>query len=158
MNPYSDWIAGKDPLSVLGQTPGRMTELIRQIGTDGLDRSYAPGKWNVRQIIAHLAQCEMMFGTRFRQAVVIADYVVQPFDQDQWLTREPVTREGRELNAFLAMREWNLVFWHSLSAAEMERPMNHPERGAMTVRILLETMAGHDLNHLAQLETIAAGK
>ena len=39
----------------------------------------------------------------------------------------------------------------------MSKPVTHPERGTMTFQTLLETMAGHDLNHLQQLETLAKG-
>jgi hypothetical protein len=38
----------------------------------------------------------------------------------------------------------------------MGRLVTHPERGEMTFKTLVETMAGHDLNHLGQLERIAA--
>jgi hypothetical protein len=38
-----------------------------------------------------------------------------------------------------------------------DRPVTHPERGTMTFRNLVETMAGHDLNHLGQLHKIVAG-
>jgi hypothetical protein len=33
----------------------------------------------------------------------------------------------------------------------------HPERGEMTFDTIVETMAGHDLNHVKQLEEIASG-
>jgi len=42
--------------------------------------------------------------------------------------------------------------------ATFSKPVTHPERGTMTFKVLLETMAGHDLNHLRQLEAIAAAK
>jgi hypothetical protein len=32
------------------------------------------------------------------------------------------------------------------------KPVLHPERGTMTFQTIIETMAGHDLNHLAQLQ------
>ena len=35
--------------------------------------------------------------------------------------------------------------------AAAARTMTHPERGTMTFQTVVETMAGHDLNHLAQL-------
>jgi len=38
----------------------------------------------------------------------------------------------------------------------MEKKLAHPERGDMTFRIVIETMGGHDLNHLKQLETAVA--
>jgi hypothetical protein len=59
--------------------------------------------------------------------------------------------------AFLALRNWNLAFLATVPESEHGKVVTHPERGTMTFRGLLETMAGHDLNHLAQLEMIAAG-
>jgi hypothetical protein len=39
--------------------------------------------------------------------------------------------------------------------AAADRVVTHPERGTMTFLTLVETMAGHDLNHLGQLERLA---
>jgi hypothetical protein len=33
--------------------------------------------------------------------------------------------------------------------------MTHPERGVMTFQTAIESIAGHDLNHLEQLRRIA---
>jgi hypothetical protein len=49
----------------------------------------------------------------------------------------------------------HLMLLRSVSPEAMAKPVLHPERGEMTFRELIETMAGHDLNHLAQLEAIA---
>jgi hypothetical protein len=56
------------------------------------------------------------------------------------------------LNAFSALREWNLALIGSTTPESMSKPVNHPERGDMTFRVLVETMAGHDLNHLKQID------
>ncbi|MFN7945453.1 MAG: DinB family protein [Blastocatellia bacterium] len=158
MNPYSRWIEGKDAMKVVAETAGRVRELCARIGTEGMSQPWAPGKWTIRQIVSHLAQCEMIFGSRFRQAVTPDDYVVQLFDQDQLMAREPVPDDDQALDAFCAMREWNLTFWRSLNEEDWARRMKHPERGEVTVRELLETMAGHDLNHLEQLVSASAGR
>jgi hypothetical protein len=42
-----------------------------------------------------------------------------------------------------------------VKAGELSKPLTHPERGTMTFQVLIETMAGHDLNHLGQMEAIA---
>ncbi len=158
MNPYAKWIEGKDPLVVLTETPVKISALLQRIGMKNLDRTYAPGKWNVRQIMTHLAQCELIFGARFRQAVTQDDYVVQPFDQDQFMAREPEGDDAAAIHAYSAMRLWNLALYRSFTAEARARKFRHPERGEMTVQLMLEMVAGHDLNHLAQLEAIAAGK
>jgi hypothetical protein len=56
---------------------------------------------------------------------------------------------------FTALREWNLRFIGLALPEAAERPATHPERGAMTFLTIVETMAGHDLNHLGQLKKIA---
>lgn len=157
MTPYSDQLGRRDPLAVLAETPGRIRELTAKLGPDGFDRSYAPGKWTGRQILAHLAQVEMMAGTRFRQAVTLDDYVVQPFDQDQWIAREPLPEGTEAIEALCSMRRWNLAFFRSLSPEDQARTFRHPERGTLSVDWMLELLAEHDLNHLTQLEMIASG-
>ncbi len=44
----------------------------------------APGKWNAREIVCHLADTELVFAFRLRQAIAEPDHIVQPFDQDKW--------------------------------------------------------------------------
>jgi len=156
MNPYSSRLGERDPLAVLAETVPRVRELAAKLGPDGFDRTYAPGKWTARQIIAHLGHVEMMFGTRFRQAVTLEAYVAQPFDQDGWMAREPLPDAATALEAFCAMRQWNLALFRSLTAEDRARTFSHPERGSLSVDWMLELIAGHDLNHLSQLEEIAS--
>ena len=54
------------------------------------------------------------------------------------------------------MRGWNLRLIALALPEAADRPVTHPERGAMTFLTIVETMAGHDLDHLAQLEKIKA--
>jgi hypothetical protein len=53
---------------------------------------------------------------------------------------------------FAALREWNLALLGSLTPEQLARPVSHPERGSMIVKTIIETAAGHDINHLRQLE------
>ena len=83
------------------------------------------------------------------------NYVAQPFDQDAWIRIETRVSGPDAVAAFHAVRQMNLALFESLSSADRERPITHPEYGAITVDWVIHQMAGHDLNHLAQLETIA---
>ena len=121
-----------------------------------MGRSLAPGKWTVAEILCHLADTEIAFSFRWRQALAEENHVVQPFDQDHW-ARHYATMPGEQaLQAFVALRRWNSILLDRLSPGDWERRVTHPERGELTFRTLVETMAGHDLNHLKQLEKIAA--
>ena len=155
-NPYAAFLDGRDPGPLVKQFPDKLTAVISELGTEGMERSLAPGKWTVRQILCHLADCEIAFAFRWRQALAEEDHVAQPFDQDRWANRYASLSADGALQTFVALRRWNVLLLEKLSAADWERGVTHPERGRQTFRTLVETMAGHDLNHLAQLEEIAA--
>ncbi len=153
---YRTALGGRDVLSSLAETPDRIRELVGRTGTADFTRPIAPGKWSARQILIHLAQTEMVYGTRVRLALSIENYVVQPYDQALWTAREPLVEATAALAAYYAMRRWNLPLFRSLAKDELDKPFQHPERGTISLAIMLETLAGHELHHLSQIERLAA--
>ncbi len=51
---------------------------------------------------------------------------------------------------------YNVQLIASLPPNALSKPVTHPERGAMTFETIVETMGGHDLNHIAQIEKISS--
>jgi hypothetical protein len=149
-------MAGLDPLEVTRATPARLENLLKSPAPEKLTLSPAPGKWCVRDILCHLADCEVVFAFRLRQALAEDHHVIQPFDQDHWAATYAHYDARTALAAFSAVRQWNLAFIKGLRPADFNKPLNHPERGDMTLEVVVETMAGHDLNHLRQVEAILA--
>jgi uncharacterized damage-inducible protein DinB len=154
-NPYHKHLGERDPQEVISQTAGRLSALVQHLGPEGLERSYAPGKWSVRQVLCHLADCEIAFSFRLRQALAAPNHVIQPFDQDLWAKPYRTLDGLAALATFSALRMWNLALLRTLTPEHYATPVSHPERGAMTFATLIETMAGHDLHHLGQLEPLA---
>jgi|WetSurMetagenome_2_1015567.scaffolds.fasta_scaffold94045_2 uncharacterized damage-inducible protein DinB len=156
MNPYAASLGNRDVLDVLATTPERIRMLVSTLGASGVLRSHAPGKWNVEHVLVHLAQTELVFGLRARMAVTADDYVVQPMDQDRWMAAEPPTDATTALAAYEALRAMNLAFFRALTPEQRSRAFVHPERGAMQVWDIAAAMAGHELHHLGQIESVAA--
>jgi hypothetical protein len=155
LNPYATYLGGLNPREVIAATPERLSVLARSLGREGLQRSPAPGKWSPCEILCHLADCELVFAFRLRQGVAEENPEVQPFDQDRWAKTYRAYSASQALGTFEAMRRWNLSFLDSLPGEAFSRKLTHPERGEMVLNTIVETMAGHDLNHLRQLEGIA---
>ena len=146
--------------------------LIRALVTswrpEQFERGYAPGKWDARRILTHLAQSEIALGYRARMAITSPGYTAQPFDQDRWMLIEageagraggPGRLSGAEaLDAFLGVASMNIAFFASLSEANRAVSLSHPEYGSLTVDWIIHQMAGHQIHHLEQLEAIAAEK
>jgi DinB superfamily len=153
-NPYATKLGERNPLEVIAETPGILTDLVARIGPDGARRAWAPGKWTASHIVCHLADCEIAFAFRIRQTLAEPHHTAQPFDQDRWAEPYSKLEIQSALAAFKALRQWNLALVQSLKPEDFAKPLTHPERGTMTLQTIIETMGGHDLNHLSQLRTI----
>ncbi|MGH9367854.1 MAG: DinB family protein [Thermoanaerobaculia bacterium] len=161
MNAYRERILGllgaDEPLEVLERTPRRLRELLEALGRPGLDRPFGPEKWTARQVFAHLADVEQAAGFRIRQIVTGgAGHVIQPFDQDAWARTYSRLDARAAVRAHEALRAWNLSYYRTLEPSDLARVGLHPERGEESVETTIRMLAGHDRNHLAQLERIAA--
>jgi uncharacterized damage-inducible protein DinB len=160
LNPYAKYLGAQDPIPVLFATAERLRSLTAPLSPEQIDRLPAPNKWSVREIVAHLADCEIAFSFRLRQTLAPAPgephAVIQPFDQDAWAQRYAAYDLLSALDLFRAARNWNLHLISTLTEVDRHRPTTHPERGTMTFWTIVETMAGHDINHLQQLERLTA--
>ena len=157
LNPYAKFLGDRDPIEVLEMTWVHLVRLFERMPEDEIKLRPPAGRWSAREIVVHLADCELVFSFRLRQTLAEDNYVIQPFDQDRWAARYATFDRSTALRLFSAARDSNLILLNEVTPAEWDRPVNHPERGTMTFRTIVETMAGHDLNHLAQLERRANG-
>ncbi len=155
LNPYDSFLDGRPVQTILAATPAELVKVLDAIGPAKASTPPAPGKWSPAQIVAHLADCEIAFGFRLRQTLAEDEPIMQPFDQDKWAATYTGIAATQALAAFTAMRAWNLRLIDDALPAAAGRKTTHPERGTMTFQIIVETMAGHDLNHLGQLQRIA---
>jgi len=151
LNPYESFLDGRPVQTILGETPAEIATLLRAMGEDKTATPPAPGKWSAAQIVSHLADCELVFSFRLRQTLAEDAPVIQPFDQDKWAAVYDGIGAEQALQAFTAIRDWNLILIKHALPRAAGRMMVHPERGTMTFQTVVETMAGHDLNHLTQL-------
>jgi hypothetical protein len=155
LNPYTKYLGQQQPLAVIAATADKLKALADKIGPSGLSASPAPGKWSAREILCHLADCEIAFGFRLRQTLAEDNHTIQPFDQEKWAAPYANFTADEALAAFAAARRWNHLLIEGALEEFAEKAVTHPERGTMTFATIVETMAGHDLNHIAQLEQIA---
>jgi uncharacterized damage-inducible protein DinB len=159
VNPYASLLNDpseiNDPDQIIKSTPVKIENLLAALGPEKLNVQPAPGKWSVRDILSHLADTEIVFAFRLRQALAQDKHTIQPFDQDKFALRYSHYDARIAAAVFAAVRQWNVALIAGLTEEDYDKPLNHPERGDMKLRTVLETMAGHDRNHLKQLEVFA---
>jgi hypothetical protein len=77
-------IDGQDALRLQQAAPKKLAALVRGKNKKQLTRRPAPGKWSVAEIMAHLADAEVVVSWRLRQILGSNGVSLQPFDQDVW--------------------------------------------------------------------------
>ena len=116
----------------------------------------APGKWSVRQIIAHLADSEIVCAHRMRQIIAEDNPILIAFDQEAWARNLDYARRKpkQSLESFRRVRAENYDLLRELPEAAFARTGNHSERGPITLRFQLELLAEHAENHACQMQSI----
>jgi hypothetical protein len=151
-NPYGADLGAREPLEALSDTPGKIRQQVAAWTVDDFEQSYAAGKWSFRKVLVHLAQTELALSTRARFALSTDSYAAQAFSQDDWMTIDHQASARAALDAYTALREFNLAMWRALTPEQLDRPFTHPEYGELTVGWIMAQMAGHDIHHLRQFE------
>jgi uncharacterized damage-inducible protein DinB len=158
--PYVHLLEGRDPVEVLRTTPARLAKVLTALTPEQIEFKPAPHKWSIREILCHLADCEVAWAWRLRAVYGAENPDLQPFEQDAWARAygdAAYTTEAARA-VWQPLRRWNLALIEGLSETDKQRPATHPELGNITLWNIVEIAAGHDLHHLNSLEKIAAAK
>ena len=150
------YVEGQRPLAVQAATAGRLARLIKGVSAARLRKRPAPGKWSVAEIIAHLADGEIVGAFRMRFILGSPGAPIVAYDQDEWVTSGHYNQRDprKSLEQFRVLREANLALLNSLEPEQWKHYGIHSERGTESIDHMVRMFAGHDLNHLRQIEEI----
>lgn len=165
--PYVHLLEGRDPVEIMRSTPGRLTDLLKPLSSEAIEHKPAPEKWSIREILCHLADCEVAWAWRLRLIYgsrtptkngPSENPVLQPFDQDPWARAydAPGYTTAAARATWTALRQWNLALIEGLSDEDKHLPATHPELGEVTLWTIVEIAAGHDVHHITSLEKVAS--
>lgn len=121
---------------------------LRALPAASADHAYAPGKWRVREVVAHVADGERVFSYRLLRFGRGDRTPLSSFDQEQWIRNcHALTRPFAEIVDDLeAARASTLGILRSLEPADFERD-GEASGARVTVRALAWIVAGHELHH-----------
>jgi DinB family protein len=148
--------AGKDPLKTQSTTVAHIKRLIEGVPNEKLGKRPVPDKWSIIEILAHLSETELVGGYRMRSVLGAPGCVIIGFDQDDWAAAGKYAQRDphKSLQLFRTLREANLDLLASLDPPQWKHFGNHSERGEESIERIVLMYAGHDLNHISQIEAI----
>jgi DinB superfamily len=153
-------VEGKQPLAVQAATAKALERLIKGVPASKLRKRPAADKWSVSEIVAHLGDAEIVIGFRMRLILGAPGTPIAAYDQNSWLTSGHYEKRDprKSVALFRVVREANLALLKSLTPVQWKHHGMHSERGQETIEHIVRMTAGHDLNHLQQIERILPAK
>ena len=149
------YVEGQDAIKVQRATAARLQKAVRGLTAKQLKWRPEPGKWSIAEIVAHLADTEIVASWRMRSVIGENGITIQPFDQDAWASAFQYGKRDvkRSLEIF-RVRENNLALLKEIPRETWDNYGMHLERGKETIAHLVRMFAGHDTNHILQIERI----
>lgn len=151
-------VEGQDAIKMQKASAARMKKAIQGLTPKQLKWKPEAGKWSIAEILAHLADAEIVASWRMRSVIGQDGIPIQAFDQDVWAKVFDYGKRNPKLSleVFRTLRENNLAMLKALPKEAWDNHGMHQERGKETVAHLAKMFAGHDTNHILQIEGIAA--
>jgi hypothetical protein len=146
----------QDQLERFRRGPEVLATVLTGAAGEEVDWPRAPGKWTIRQIMAHLADSELVYAQRLRAVIAEEAPALLAFDQDLWANNLDYARRKptQSLESLRRIRAENHELLRELPEEAFDRTGVHSERGPMRLRDLLINMCEHLENHARQLQTI----
>ena len=136
--------------------PELLAVVLTGVYGEEIDFTPGPGKWSIRQIVAHLADAELVAAHRLRQVVAENNPTLIAFDQNAWAANLDYARRQpkQSLESFRRVRAENYELLKALPEAAFDRKGLHSERGPLTLQQMLEVFADHAQSHARQMQAI----
>ena len=147
---------GQDPIKLQSAFNKQLTRLTKGIPHSKLRKRPGSDKWSVAEILAHLADVEIVIGWRMRSILGDPATPVQAYDQNAWVTSGHYDKRDlrKSIELHRVVRDANLALLKSLTPEQWKQYGQHAERGRESIEHIARMVAGHDINHLHQIERI----
>lgn len=145
-------------IAALLEEGNRRLQAFRDVDVETLAQPWAPGKWTGVQILAHLADADMVCYTRLHQAIVEPSDVLflVPMDGPLWVERLrcAVRPVAVSLAASYGARVGMIHTLRAVPEDVLRRVLKHEEMGSVTPLDYARISADHALHHLDQLDRL----
>jgi uncharacterized damage-inducible protein DinB len=141
-------------------TPSKLRAAAHGLTERQLETPYREGGWTLRQVIHHVPESHMNAFIRFKLALTEDTPTIKLYNEDAWARLPDVARSPIESSLRLveALHERWVALLDVMQDADFRRPLMHPERGLITVDMLLQIYAWHGPHHIGHIELVAQGQ
>ena len=139
----------------IAAVPSKMRAAVKGLSDTQLDTPYREGGWTIRQVVHHVPDSHMNAYIRFKLALTEDVPTIKTYDEAEWAKLADAAAPIETSLVILdALHQRWVVLLRSLSEADYERNLNHPEWGRWTLGTLLRQYEWHGRHHLAHITNL----
>ena len=140
-------------VAAIASAPAALRRSVHGLNNSQIDTPYRPEGWTVRQLVHHMADSHVNAYVRHRLALTEDNPTIKPYDENLWaeLSDAKAAPIESSLQMLEAMHERWVLSLKVMEPAHFSRTLNHPERGPMTLDLMLELYAWHGKHHVAHV-------
>jgi hypothetical protein len=150
---YISLVPGSDVLAALeGQRRQMLLLLSGRTDADG-DFRYAPGKWNLKEVLGHINDGERILSYRALRIARGDTTPIEGYEQDDYVRNSPFAQRPLAdlIEDYIAVRRATVSLFRNLDEPAWTR-RGIANKNDVTVRALAYIIAGHELHHRKILE------
>lgn len=151
---YIEALEGADPIESLRKAPKRFKKLLKGLSEKQLAKRPSEGRWSIKEVVAHMADGEVICGSRMRFVAAQPKPTLVGYDQDLFVANLGIDRVKTKalFEAFEAARALNVALLARLPEGSFARVGVHTERGEESLEMMVSMYAGHDFIHERQVQ------
>jgi uncharacterized damage-inducible protein DinB len=139
-------------VQTIAQLPANLEQTISGLSDAQLDTPYRPEGWTVRQTVHHIADSHLNSFVRFKLALTEDVPTIRPYAEDRWAkladSRLPIDASLKIIEGVHA--RW-IAILRSMTEADFQKQLNHPDSGAWTLEKMLALYGWHSRHHTAHI-------
>ena len=154
-NIYVELVGDGDVLDVLGAGSTALQNLLKSLTEEETDRSYAFGKWTIKEIVGHLLDTERIFTARALRIARGEKQHLANFDQEVYVKHGKFFQRRSDdlVQELLLLRAADLMLFRSFDDVDLMQ-RGYVSDYEVTVKGILYILAGHELHHINSIQTL----
>jgi uncharacterized damage-inducible protein DinB len=151
---YIDLVPEGDLLDIMARQNDVSLDLLRGLSEDQGAYRYAPGKWSIKELVAHLSDAERLFADRALRFARADSTALPGFEEDDYVRNGTFDSFSlADLTAGFANVRRATLSLFTLMLPEATTRKGRANNAEITVRALAYVIAGHELHHMNVLRS-----
>jgi uncharacterized damage-inducible protein DinB len=143
-------------IAQIEESPAKLRAALKGLKPEQMEIPYREAGWTIRQMIHHIPESHMNSYIRFKLGLTEHEPTIKPYDEGAWAITGDVAATPVEVSLDLldALHKRWVVLLKSMSDADFERSITHPELGKVALKNLLALYGWHTTHHVAQIDAV----